>query len=122
VTWDVLKLDKSKETKEVQPKNIKSISTTFDVSKPLKFIYIKEEQPLNISLITEILDDSKNSKSISKILEHSSNILFVDVISLIHVIITSLLSWFWNSLGLYAFWLIPFTTPLICISFGEKSL
>ena len=48
VTFEVLKLDKSKIVKLLHPSKIPSILTTFCVFNLLKFILVKDTQSLNI--------------------------------------------------------------------------
>ena len=64
VTSDVSKLDKSREVKFEQPENIKDILVTFDVSKLDKSREVKLKQPRNIHDISVTFDVSKLDISI----------------------------------------------------------
>ena len=52
VTFEVSKLERSREVKEEQPENILFIFVTLEVSKLEKSIEVKEEQELNIPLMS----------------------------------------------------------------------
>ena len=67
-TDEVLKLDKSKDVKDVQSLNIEAKFTDFDVSKFFKLIALKLVHFSNIPHIEIHWEESKLDKSASKIL------------------------------------------------------
>ena len=85
MTREVLKLDKSIEFNEEQPKNMDVISVTCKVLKGDKLIDFNEEQPKNIRAISVTSEVLKLDKSTSEILIHPLNIFSQSTKLSIHV-------------------------------------
>ena len=92
LTFDVSKLDKSKESNSEQPENILFIFVTLDVLKLDKFNELNFEQLENIPTILLTWDESKLDKSISIIFLQSLNRLFVELGGVSHINVILLIS------------------------------
>lgn len=79
VTLEVTKLERSREAKEEQPKNILSIRETFEVSKLERSIVFKSEQSENMPIIFVTFEVSKQERSSSVKAEQCKKIQLISV-------------------------------------------